>query len=1549
MQLTGAFGAAGAAVQDGRLLFLQSGTVALTHLLVSGSGTLGGSANLQAQRLTWSGGTILGTAGTTLQLLGSGVNESTLLGAAKCLDARQLIFAGEARWTAGKLCLRSAARIEISSSGRLEVQTTLTESLENNDPSAVQLLVQGQLRKQGAGVLDSDVPTTVNGSLVLAEGALTQRAALTGTGLGSIAAGARVQFTPTGSIDAALPFTGNGEIVTLAGTTRLLRPITGNTLNLLVQGGTARVEAPLALRALGITGGSLQLLQNVSSAAASSYSGGTIQIFGGTLDFSAALTINVAGSDRLISCESGCSGSALRLLAGADVGINGSFKAALTGGLPLILDDPAARLGIGSGAGLELSGADQLRRGTLVVDGALTRATGALAVGNGTALSLSGNGTLRAAAGITLNATVAPGNAGIGQLTLDGPSAISGGELRMDLASAASFDRIVMAGTSSIALNPAAQLRPGGPYTPASTDVFPLLQHVAGARSGTLSLIGGAPSFVLEYAATAVEYRQPAGPRSCRFNNLSSGVWDDAANWTCTPAGGFPGVADTAIVDNGGTVVQNGSRTVTGLQLANGTISSTTHPLIVTGSFSWTGGRFTGSSDSSDFVRVESTATSVTLGGGQKVLTERELRLDADATWTTGLIELGSNGQLLIFPTRTLTTTPNTTPPEFIFGSGVGARVNNQGSILKTGPGQSGIESSVLYEGTGSLQVAAAGGELFLHAPSSFIAGELRTATGGRLVFANSDQSFASTARLLGNGEIQFGRNTPPTQIDGNTGLHRVPAAAFNLSSGASVTVLDASLQIEAPGTVAFERLTLGHPLGVLAGNSILSVTQSLTWSAGTIAGGGDPGIDFDIASTAIATLPGTGLRNLTRTLDVAGTLAVEGGTLRLDGFNEIRIQSGALLRLSGSDTSTLSAGAGYFPFPLQNSGRIERQGGGITLLSMGLQQDNELVVNAGGTLEVGDFSTGPAARFVVNGTLRHPSLLSFGGGSVEGTGTLQATLVDNLAAEFRPGGAAAGTLTVNGEYRQQSDARLTLDLLGTGCALADRLVASGPATLAGGLTLNPAGGCTPVAPQEFLLLDATTLTGTFAGVGGLPVNYTLEYLGSVGEVRLKPNRLASQITITDITPRPTPVGQPYTVTVSVTPVPSTNPSPTGTVTVNAAAPFASESCTITLPATSCTMPATALPGLRNLTASYSGDTLYLPSSAGAGSSHPVRATPTITALGQTPARTVVGEPFTVRARVSNPLSTLTPTGVLRVRPLPLGDAVDCTLVETTPGTSEASCIGVFSPIAAAKLIDISYLGADNQTFSGANTSSVQEVDPANTTLTFVSSPNPSAPGTSVQVDFSLRAALPSLSPLSAISGLLTVGDGVSSCTATLPATRCNLTLSTPGLRQLRARYLGDANFNPSIEVVREHLVVDGGAELLIRKRNLLRTLPGGTDTVYLIEVENRGPLMVTALVRDPVPSGLSNFRWTCTGEGGAVCPASGSGALNENVVMPVNSLARFVLTATVQREPEITVIQEARVDPPTGVSDPNTNNNVARDIDAIGLYGDGFEGNDAE
>src|SRR6185503_19244191 len=55
--------------------------------------------------------------------------------------------------------------------------------------------------------------------------------------------------------------------------------------------------------------------------------------------------------------------------------------------------------------------------------------------------------------------------------------------------------------------------------------------------------------------------------------------------------------------------------------------------------------------------------------------------------------------------------------------------------------------------------------------------------------------------------------------------------------------------------------------------------------------------------------------------------------------------------------------------------------------------------------------------------------------------------------------------------------------------------------------------------------------------------------------------------------------------------------------------------------------------------------------------------------------------------------------------------------------------------------------------------------------------------------------------------GTVTVSDGTSNCTATLPATSCQLTSTTVGAKSLSATYNGDTNFNASTSPSAAHQV----------------------------------------------------------------------------------------------------------------------------------------------
>jgi len=79
------------------------------------------------------------------------------------------------------------------------------------------------------------------------------------------------------------------------------------------------------------------------------------------------------------------------------------------------------------------------------------------------------------------------------------------------------------------------------------------------------------------------------------------------------------------------------------------------------------------------------------------------------------------------------------------------------------------------------------------------------------------------------------------------------------------------------------------------------------------------------------------------------------------------------------------------------------------------------------------------------------------------------------------------------------------------------------------------------------------------------------------------------------------------------------------------------------------------------------------------------------------------------------------------------------------------------------------------------------------TTTTITSdSPDPSALGQAVSVNFSVTSL--GGTP----TGIVTVSDGVDSCTGTVATGTCELTLTTPGARTFTATYAGDASFNAS-------------------------------------------------------------------------------------------------------------------------------------------------------
>jgi len=191
----------------------------------------------------------------------------------------------------------------------------------------------------------------------------------------------------------------------------------------------------------------------------------------------------------------------------------------------------------------------------------------------------------------------------------------------------------------------------------------------------------------------------------------------------------------------------------------------------------------------------------------------------------------------------------------------------------------------------------------------------------------------------------------------------------------------------------------------------------------------------------------------------------------------------------------------------LTNTGAITLQGRGSAARLLGN------VLNEGGTIVAHDYAritggsfeqTAGTTSAVAGGELEAPSL-ALAGGTLGGGGTFTGSVV-NSGGTVSPG-ASPGILTIGGDYTQESSGALSAEIEGaTVGAQYDRLVVEGAASLDGTLAIFSAPGFVPADGQQFTVLSAGSLSGSFSNVTGTyvpggPGNYGVA-VGS-GEVVL--------------------------------------------------------------------------------------------------------------------------------------------------------------------------------------------------------------------------------------------------------------------------------------------------------------------------------------------------------------------------------------------------------------------------------------------------------------
>jgi len=114
------------------------------------------------------------------------------------------------------------------------------------------------------------------------------------------------------------------------------------------------------------------------------------------------------------------------------------------------------------------------------------------------------------------------------------------------------------------------------------------------------------------------------------------------------------------------------------------------------------------------------------------------------------------------------------------------------------------------------------------------------------------------------------------------------------------------------------------------------------------------------------------------------------------------------------------------------------------------------------------------------------------------------------------------------------------------------------------------------------------------------------------------------------------------------------------------------------------------------------------------------------------------------------------------------------------------------------------------------------------------------------------------------------------------------------------------------------------------KSADMTDALPGD-PVVFTVEVSNNGPDgVVGAPFADTPDASFENITWTCQASGGASCTASGSGAINDAVDLPVGAGVTYTVNTIIADSAQNPAVNTATIAAPPGGSDPSPGNNQA-------------------
>jgi hypothetical protein len=497
--------------------------------------------------------------------------------------------------------------------------------------------------------------------------------------------------------------------------------------------------------------------------------------------------------------------------------------------------------------------------------------------------------------------------------------------------------------------------------------------------------------------------------------SISGGASIDVTGGTLSLSGSLRVDGAGFLQLNGGVLEANVDSSLLNLSIVAGTLSGTAR-VTVTNSLLWTGGAMSGTG--SLFVAASTTGaisspSAKTVAGGWQFVNEGNLTHSGGnlnlSNGGTGGATLDNRGTLTINDDADIGWLNFNSQPVF---------VTNSGTIVKSGVGSTTVLSPTQLTNSGEIRVDS--GALQVAAPTNHT-GILNGSVGSTLNLSSGTFTLATGAVLTTGGAMRI------------TGGTLVVNDAITCGGGIEITAggLTANTAIDLPS------LTMSG--GTLAGTSILTVTDLLAWTGGTMSGSGS----LIVSPSATGTISGPSAKtaaggwqfvnegNLTHsggnlnlsnggaggaTLDNRGTLTInDDADIVWLNFNSQPVfvtNSGSLVKSGVGSTTMLS------PTQLTNSGEI-RVDSGILQFAATTSHTGVLNGSPGTTLNwsSGTFTlatgavlaTGGAVR-ITGGTLVVNDAVTCGGGIEITTGGLTANTAIDLPSLTMSGGTLAGT-----------------------------------------------------------------------------------------------------------------------------------------------------------------------------------------------------------------------------------------------------------------------------------------------------------------------------------------------------------------------------------------------------------------------------------------------------------------------------------------------------------------------------------------------------------